>query len=65
MKIRIEYEVPDSNYCWLQIPPHSICSYFDNERGAYCDLFREHLIESKEVGVLKTAKCLKAGKETP
>jgi len=58
MKIQVEYEVPDGEYCWLYKPPYSICGHFSNEsRIPHCELFDERL-EEDEIGVQKIEKCL-------
>jgi len=58
MKIQVEYEVPNGDYCWLYEPPYSICGHFSNiGKIPRCELFDEALDEDK-TGVLKFSKCL-------
>jgi len=64
MKIQVEYEVPDGDYCWLHSPPYSICGHFCNTGGVpHCWLFDEALEENK-TGVQKTEKCLELTRRT-
>lgn len=71
MKILVEYEVLEGDYCWNYTAPirKSICSHFDNEGGhPFCTLFDEDLKRwgKKEDpnGVRKCDKCVRACKDS-
>jgi len=53
-------QVPNSDYCWDQNPPFSICNWFDNEGGQpFCEQGMGPLKYDKGGGVKKCEACLK------
>lgn len=51
--------VPDSEYCWDQSPPYTICEWFDNEGGSpRCEQDMGVLNYDPQGGVRKCQLCL-------